>query len=66
MHGDMVGFVALNFVLRLIFSGVVRMPLIISILSMYFDNPAADMPSFGIPGDVIAHFKIMCHVILHK
>jgi len=31
---------------------------------MDFDNPAADMSGLGIPGNVIADFEAVCHLIL--
>jgi hypothetical protein len=31
---------------------------------MDLDNPAADMPGLGIPGDVIADFEAFSHLIL--
>ncbi len=63
MHGDVVGFVALDFVLRLIFARMMGVALTIDISHMHFDNLAGDMPSLGIPGDVVTGFKIVCHVI---
>ena len=64
MHGDMVRFIAFNFTLRLVLTGVMRVPLVIHVSLMDFDNPAADMSGLGIPGNVIADFEAVCHLIL--
>src|SRR5438874_811337 len=56
MHGNMIGLIALDFILRLVLSGVMRVALVIRVLRMDLYNPAADMPGLGIPRDVIAHF----------
>lgn len=63
MHGDVVRLVAFYLVLRLVRRGVVRVPLVIRILRMNFDNPAADMSGLGIPGHVIADFESFYHLV---
>jgi hypothetical protein len=60
----MVCFIAFYFVLRLVLAGVMRVPLVIDVLRMDLDNPAADMPGLGIPGDVVADFESLSHLIL--
>src|SRR5262249_60189204 len=62
--GDMVCLIALDFVLRLGLRGVMRVPLIVHVLGMDLDDPAADMPGLGIPGDVIADSESFAHLIL--
>ena len=57
MHGDVIGPVTLDFVLRLILAGVARVPLVFGVACMNFDDPAADPSGFGIPSDVIADFE---------
>jgi hypothetical protein len=66
MHGDMVGFIAFDFIVRLIRAGMMRVSFVICVLCMDFDNPAADVSGFRIPGDVIADFEMCCHIILLK
>lgn len=61
MHGDMVGFIAFDFILRLIWSGVMRVSFVIYVLGMDLDNFPADMSGLGIPGDVIADFETFRH-----
>jgi hypothetical protein len=63
MQGDVNGLVAFDFVLRLVLGGVMRVALVIRVLRMDLDNPAADMPGLGIPGDVIADFETLSHVV---
>jgi hypothetical protein len=43
MHGDMVRFIALDLVLWLVLAGVMGVPLVIHVLRMDLDNPAADL-----------------------
>lgn len=57
MHGDVIGPVTLDFVLRLILARVAGVPLVLGIARMNFDDPAADLSGFGIPADVIADFE---------
>ena len=64
MHGDMIRLVAFDFILRLIFSGMMSMTLVIRVLRMDLDNPAADVPGLGVPSDVIALFEPFFHLIL--
>jgi hypothetical protein len=40
------------------------MALVIGVLRMDFDNPAADMPSLGIPSDVITDLEALSHILL--
>ena len=66
MHGDMLGFIAFDFILRLVRTGVMRVPLVIHVSRMDPDDPAADMPGLGIPRDVITGFEAFSHVILTR
>jgi hypothetical protein len=61
MHGDMIGFVAFDFILRLILAGVAGMASVIGIADMDLDDPATDMSSLGIPGNVIADLEVFAH-----
>ncbi|HKE27403.1 MAG TPA: hypothetical protein VKB88_33840 [Bryobacteraceae bacterium] len=61
MHGDMVSFIALYLVLWIALAGVMGIALIIYVFRMNPDNPAADTPGLGIPGDMIADFEAFFH-----
>jgi hypothetical protein len=64
MHSDMIRLVAFDFILRLIFSGMMSVALVIRILRMDPDNPATDVTGLGIPSDVITLFEMFSHLIL--
>ena len=61
MHCDMISLVALDLILRIIFAGVVRVPLVVEIFRMHLDDLAADVPGLRVPGDVIADFETSWH-----
>ena len=63
MHSDMIRLVAFDFILRLIFSGMMSVALVIRVSRMGLDNPAADVPGLGIPSDVIALFETFSHIL---
>ena len=58
MHGDVIGLVALDLILRIIRIGVVRVSLIIDICCMHFDDRSADVPGLRVPGYMISDFKL--------
>ena len=62
----MIGLIALNFILGLVLSRVVRVTLVIRVLRMDFDNPAADMPRLGIPSDVITDLETLSHILFQR
>ena len=64
MHGDMVGFIALDFILRLIRTGVMSVSFVADIPRMHLDNLAADASGFGIPAHVVADFEAFRHFML--
>lgn len=66
MHGDMIGRIALDFILRLVLTRVMRMALVIRVLRMNLDNPASNMPSLGIPSDVITDLETLSHILLQR
>jgi hypothetical protein len=61
VHGDVIGLIALDFVLRIIRAGVVRVALVIDVLGMHLDDPAADAPGLRVPGHVVADFELSWH-----
>ena len=62
MHGDMIRFIAFDFVLRLIGIGMMAVSFVVDVVRVNPDNPAADAPGLGIPGDVVADFETFLHV----
>jgi hypothetical protein len=61
MHRNVIGLAALDFILRIVLARVMGVPLVVNVLSMHFDDVAADMACFRIPGHVIADFELLCH-----
>lgn len=61
MHCNMVSLIALDLILRIIFAGMMRVPLVVEIFRMHLDDPAADVPGLRIPGDVIAELEFLWH-----
>ena len=57
MHRDMVGLIAGDLILRLVFAGTLHVPFVIHVLDVDPDDLAADVPCFRIPGHVIANFE---------
>jgi hypothetical protein len=64
MHGDMVGFIALDFILRLLGIGVAGVSFVVDIPCMHSDNRTADATGLGIPADVVADFEAFRHFVL--
>ena len=58
----MIRLITLDFVLRVAGAGVMGISLIVNVPGMDLDDMAADMPGFGIPGNVIADFELHGHV----
>ena len=61
MQGDMIGLVALYFILGIVRPRVVYVPLVIDILCVHLDDCSADVPGFGVPSNVIADFEFSSH-----
>ena len=59
MHGDVVRSIALDFVLRIVWAGMMRIAFVIHVVGMNPDNPAADMSGFGIPCNMVSDFKLL-------
>lgn len=62
VQGDVVSAIALNFVLGVVFTGVVRITFVIQIFGVHFHNLSADPAGFGVPNDVIADLESSLHV----
>jgi hypothetical protein len=61
MEGDVVRFIALDFVLRLNLTRVMGVAFVVHVFGVHSHNPAADPAGFRIPADVIANFESPRH-----
>jgi hypothetical protein len=63
VHGDVIRFIAFDFILGFILTGVMRVPLVIDTLYMDLDNLATDISGLGIPANLIANFEAFSHLV---
>ena len=61
VQGDMVGFIALDFILRLIWAGMVNVTFVSNVTPMHFDNFPTNPASFRIPTYMIANLEGLTH-----
>src|SRR4249920_3155500 len=61
VEGDVIGLVALDFILRLVWGGTVNVTFVIDGSSMHFDDFSAHPPGFRIPAHVIANLERLDH-----
>src|SRR6516164_4786723 len=61
VHGDVIGFVALDFVLRVVFRGVPQIALMGKIPPVHLDDFAAHARGFRVPADVAADSEFFSH-----
>src|SRR5699024_9624241 len=61
VHGNVIGLVALDFVLRLVLAAAAHMALVFDILRVNPGDCAADPAGFGVPAHVITDFETMTH-----
>jgi hypothetical protein len=54
MQGDVIGPVALDFILRIVRRGVVDVPLVVDVLGMHAQDMAAHPAGLGVPADMVA------------
>lgn len=59
MYGNMVCFIALNFILRIFFAGMMRIAFVVKIFFVHFHNSTGHMARFWIPGDMVADLKFL-------
>lgn len=64
VHGDMVGLVALDLVLGVVFAAMADMALVGYIAGMHFHDVSADMAGFRIPAHVVADLEFPVHAWL--
>lgn len=55
VHGDVIGRVTLDLVLRIINTAVVRVPLVLHVFRVHLRNCALHVARFGIPSHVISN-----------
>ena len=67
VHGDMIGLIALNLVLRIILARMMDVAFVVHVCRVHPHDMAADPASFGIPGYMIADFECLRHepILLH-
>jgi hypothetical protein len=63
MGRDMIGLVALDFVLRIVFRGVMHMALVVEVSGVDRDNGARHPACLGIPAYVISDFESLSHFV---
>src|SRR5205809_6520079 len=61
VQGDVVGLVALDFILWLSLARGVGVPFVINVFRVHLDDSPADVPSLRGPGYVLAHFALSLH-----
>lgn len=61
MHGDVIGFVALDLVLRVLFRAAAYVPLVFRVPGVDFRDLAGDITGFGVPADVISDLECVSH-----
>jgi len=61
VHRDVIGFITLDFILRIIRAGVVRMSLVIGISCMHLNDLSANASCLRVPGHVIPDFEFFLH-----
>ena len=61
VQGDVVCFIALDLVLRLILARVMNIAFIVYVFGVDLYDRAADPPGFRVPAYVIANFECLCH-----
>jgi hypothetical protein len=61
VHGDVVGFVALDLVLRIIFRAVMYIALEVYVARMFPDDNAFNVTGFGVPSDMVPDRELLYH-----
>lgn len=61
MYGNVIGFVAFYFVLRMVRGAVVGIAFPLEVTRMDLADRAADVAGFRVPADVIANFEFDAH-----
>jgi hypothetical protein len=64
VQGDVIGLIALNFVLGVVLAGVMSITFVIQIFGVHFHNLAADPASLRVPDYAIADLESLFHCSL--
>src|SRR5450759_4583118 len=64
VQGDVIGLVALDFILRLVRGGMVYVTFVVDVTSVHFDDFPAHPSGFRIPTHVIAYLERLDHLRL--
>lgn len=64
VHGDMIGLIALDLVLRIILTRMMDIAFVVHVARVHPYDMAADPASFGIPGYMVADFECMRHELM--
>ena len=62
MHRDMVGLIALDFILRIVLRAAMHMSLVLGISDVHLNDLATDMPGLRVPAHVIPYVQTFCHL----
>ena len=62
VHRDVVGLIALDLILRLIFASVVRVPFVVDVSGVHLDNRPADVTRLRVPAHMIPDLEFFLHV----
>jgi hypothetical protein len=67
VHGDMIGLIALDLVLRITLARMMDIALVVHVRRVHPYDMAADPASLGIPGNMILDFECLRHelILLH-
>jgi hypothetical protein len=63
VQSDVIALIALDFVLRVVGIGVMRVALVIDVFGMHAHDAPADASGFRIPAHVIAGFECLYHIV---
>ena len=58
---DVIGLIALDFVLRLVWRGVMRVALVIEVRRVHRDDGSAHAPRLGVPPNVVTNRELLTH-----
>jgi hypothetical protein len=61
VQGDVIGLIAFNFVLGIVFAGVMSIPFVIEIFGVHFHNLATDPASLRVPDYALADLESFLH-----
>jgi hypothetical protein len=66
MHGNVIGFVVFDLVLRIVFRRVMDVTLVVHVFAVNFDDFSAGDSCLGIPAHMVADFEFSRHANLQR